>query len=69
MTADEIKRLPIEEKIQIMEALWVDLREQVERADVSPSVQRLLDERRERVRSGQAQILDWDSVKGTLGWT
>ena len=69
MTADEIKRLPIEEKIQIMEALWADLRERFERADVSPSVQRLLDERRERVRSGQAQLLDWDSVKGTLGRT
>ena len=69
MTADEIKRLPIEENIQIMEALWVDLRERFERADVSPSVQRMLDERRERVRSGQAQLLDWDSVKGTLGRT
>ena len=69
MTADEIKRLPIKEKIQIMEALWVDLRERFERADISPSIQRLLDERRERVRSGQAQLLDWDSVKGTLGRT
>ena len=67
MTTDEIKRLPIEEKIQIMEALWDDLRERFERAEIPPGAKRLLDERRERVRSGQAQILDWDSVKGTLG--
>ena len=67
MTTDEIKRLPIEEKIQIMEVLWGDLRERFERAEIPSSVKRLLDGRRERVRSGQAQILDWDSVKGTLG--
>jgi len=67
MTTDEIKRLPIEEKIQIMEALWDDLRERFERAGIPLSVKRQLDERRDRVLSGQAQLLDWDSVKGTLG--
>ncbi len=67
MTTDEIKRLPIEQKIQIMEALWDDLRERFERSEIPESIKRLLDERRERVRSGQTQILDWDSVKGTLG--
>ena len=67
MTTDEIKRLPIEQKIRIMEALWDDLRERFERAEIPASVKRLLDERRERVRSGQAQLLDWDSIKGTLG--
>jgi putative addiction module component (TIGR02574 family) len=69
MTTDEIKRLPIEQKIQIMEVLWDDLRERFERAEIPASVKRLLDERRERVRSGQAQLLDWDSVKETLGRT
>lgn len=64
---DEIKRLPIEQKIQIMEALWDDLRERFERAEIPASVRRLLDERRERVRSGQARLLDWDSIKGTIG--
>ena len=67
MTTDEIKRLPIEQKIQIMEALWDDLRERFDRAEIPASVRRLLDERRERVRSGQAQLLDWDSIKGTIG--
>ena len=67
MTADEIKRMPIDQKIRLMEALWDDLRERFERAELPPAVKRLLDERRERVRSGQAQLLDWDSIKGTLG--
>jgi Putative addiction module component len=67
MTTEEIKRLPIEQKIQMMEALWEDLRERFERSEIPESVKRLLDERRERVGSGQAQLRDWDSVKGTLG--
>jgi putative addiction module component (TIGR02574 family) len=67
MTIDEIKRLPLDEKIRLMEALWDDLRERFERAEIPESVKRLLDERRERMRSGKAQVLDWDSVKGTLG--
>ncbi len=67
MTTDEIKRLPIDQKVQIMEVLWNDLRERFERAEIPASVKRLLDERRERVSSGQSQLLDWDSIKGTLG--
>jgi hypothetical protein len=67
MTTEEIKRLSIEQKIQMMEALWEDLRARFERSEIPESVKRLLDERRERVRSGQAQLRDWDSVKGTLG--
>jgi putative addiction module component (TIGR02574 family) len=67
MTTDEIKRLPIEQKIQIMEALWDDLRERFERAEIPVSVKQLLDERRERVRSGPARLLDWDAIKGTVG--
>ena len=69
MTADEVKRLPIEQKIQIMEALWEDLRERFERPEIPASVEGLLDERRERVGSGQAKLLDWDSIKEGLGRT
>jgi putative addiction module component (TIGR02574 family) len=64
MTTDEIKNLPIEQKIQIMEVLWEDLRE---RFEISEQQKKLLDERRKRVRTGQAQLLDWDSVKASIG--
>ena len=67
MTAKEIKELPIEQKLQIMEALWEDLRERFEKSEISDNLRRLLDQRRGRVGSGDAQLLDWDSVKGTLG--
>ncbi len=67
MTTNEIKGLPIEQKLRMMEALWEDLRERFERFEIPEWHKKLLDERRERVRTGQAQLLDWDSVKGTIG--
>ena len=67
MTAADVKALSIEQKIQIMEAIWEDLRERFERLDVSPQQRQLLDDRRARVREGSAKLLDWDSVKGSLG--
>jgi putative addiction module component (TIGR02574 family) len=67
MTAEDVKSLPVERKIQIMEALWEDLRDRFERSELSPQQKDLLDRRRARVREGTAQLLDWDAVKGTLG--
>ena len=67
MTTEDVKALPIERKLQIMEAIWEDFRDRFERLDV-PQVQKdLLDHRRARVREGAAQLLDWDAVKGTIG--
>ena len=67
MTAEEIKALPINQKIQIMETLWEDLRARFDRLELSAEQKALLDERRARVRSGAARILDWDSVKTAIG--
>ncbi|MGO8925325.1 MAG: addiction module protein [Limisphaerales bacterium] len=67
MTAEDVKALPIDRKIQIMEAIWEDFRDRFDRSDVSPQQKDLLDRRRARVREGAAQLLDWDSVKGAIG--
>ena len=66
MTAEEIKALPIERKMQIMEAIWEDLRERFDRLEVTQQQKDLLDRRRARVREGSAQLLDWEAVKGTI---
>ena len=50
---------------KIMEAIWEDFRNRFDRLDVSPQQKELLDRRRARVREGAAQLLDWESVKGT----
>lgn len=67
MTVDQVKALSVREKLQIMEAIWEDLRERFEGSDLSDSQKRLLDERRSRVANGDAHMVDWDSVKGSLG--
>lgn len=67
MTAAEVRGLPITEKIQIMEALWEDLRERFDRMDLPQAHKDLLDQRRSRVEEGTARLLDWDAVKSTIG--
>lgn len=67
MTAIDIKSMTGSEKIQLMEALWEDLRSRVEESAVPAQVQQMLDQRRSRVESGERSLLDWDSVKFSLG--
>jgi putative addiction module component (TIGR02574 family) len=67
MTAEDVKALPIDRKLQIMEAIWEDFRDRFDRLEVSPQQKDLLDRRRARVQQGEAQLLDWESVKGTIG--
>ncbi len=67
MTAEEVKALPTEEKIRIMEAIWDDFRERFDRMEIPQDQKDLLDQRRARVRDGKARLLDWNSVKATIG--
>ncbi len=67
MTAEEVKALPLAQKVQIMEALWEDLRDRFEQSDVPQRVRDLLDQRRVRVKEGAAKVLDWDAVKSGVG--
>ena len=67
VTAQEIKQLPAEEKIRIMEVIWDDLRERFEGSELSQALKDLLDSRRARVRTGEAQLLDWDTAKRNIG--
>jgi putative addiction module component (TIGR02574 family) len=67
MTTEEVKALPVDEKIRMMEAIWEDFRERFDRMEIPQEQKDLLDQRRARVREGKARLLDWESVKGTIG--
>ena len=67
MTALEIKTLPIEEKVRLMEAIWEDMRDHCEESPVSQEVVELLKTRQARVEQGEARLLDWDKVKFSIG--
>ena len=67
MNIAEIRLLPLSEKLQIMEAIWEDLRNHAEAVLVPDWQKKLLDERRKAVEEGREQVLDWDEVKHSLG--
>jgi putative addiction module component (TIGR02574 family) len=58
MTLTEIRKLPVKEKIQIMEVLWEDLRSQVQEEPIPDWHKELLDNRRKAVDAGHEKILD-----------
>ena len=66
MSIAEVNKLTLREKLQIMEAIWIDLRQHVDALDAPPEHRDLLDSRRDRVASGQAALHDWDQVKHTI---
>jgi hypothetical protein len=67
MTCEEIKKLPVEEKMRIMQVIWEDMREHYQEAAVSEQLVDFLKERQARVEGGQARLLDWDAVKFRIG--
>ena len=66
MSIAEVKQLSFAEKLQVMEAIWEDLRAQADRVGVPQWHQDLLDERRKAAEEGREKILEWDSVKDSL---
>ncbi|GAA5126100.1 addiction module protein [Luteolibacter yonseiensis] len=67
MNAAEVSQPTLREKIQIMETIWEDFRARADSFGISHDQKNLLNSRRDRIRTGEATILDWDSVKHTIG--
>lgn len=67
MTVADIAKLSLREKLQVMEAIWEDLRRKIDTLDVPEEHRQILDERRARVASGESTVLAWDRVKHSLG--
>jgi putative addiction module component (TIGR02574 family) len=67
MSIAEVRRLPLREKLQILEVIWEDLSAKVDEMEISDAERKLLDSRLDRVRSGETKILDWEEVKHTIG--
>lgn len=67
MTAQEIRTMPTDEKVRLMEAIWEDMRDHYEKSPIFQEVIDVLRERRARVERGEARLLDWDKVKFAIG--
>jgi putative addiction module component (TIGR02574 family) len=66
MSIAEIRQLPLSEKLQIMEAIWEDLRARAEDLPVPEWHKELLDARQDAVAEGREKVLDWDDAKRSL---
>ena len=67
MNLSEVRCLPIREKLQILEALWEEFSDRVGDMDVSVAERELLDHRLRRLETGEAEVVDWESVRESLG--
>jgi len=67
MKTEEVKQLPIEEKMRLLKILWQDMRDRFDQVNLSKEQKALLDARRERVSSGEVAMLDWVSAKDISG--
>jgi hypothetical protein len=64
MTAlEQIRRMPLHEKLLVMEAIWDDISREETTLEVPQWHKELLDERERLVENGQAQFIDWEEAK------
>jgi hypothetical protein len=63
---DEIPKLPVADKLAIMEALWSDLHGAMEASSPPDWHREVLDERMRLIQSGEAVYEEWDRVKQEL---
>jgi hypothetical protein len=59
----QISQLSLEEKLEIMEALWEDLRSHADLMLVPQWQKDVLDNRERMIETGEASFKDWDSAK------
>ena len=63
----DLTKMTKEEKLLTMRNLWEDMRHGVENSPETPEIIELLNQRSARIKSGEAELLDWDKVKGSIG--
>ena len=61
-----LHEMSVEEKLQLMEAIWADLSREPERVESPTWHQEVLEETERRVASGQAVFTDWDAAKRSI---
>jgi len=67
MIAEDVRALPLPQKLHLMEVLWDDLRGHFDGLELSEIQKQLLDLRRKRVQEGKATLVDWDAARTKLG--
>ena len=66
---EQIHRMPLHEKLVVMEAIWDDICREEKKLEVPEWHKDTLDERERLVAEGKARFLDWDEAKGQIKQT
>ncbi len=59
----EIRQMPFEEKLRLLEAVSAELSLEPDRIEVPQWHKDILDERDQAVQAGREQILEWEEAK------
>jgi hypothetical protein len=60
---EQIRQLPLREKLLVMEAIWDDICREEENLEVPQWHKDLLDERGRLLAEGKARFVDWEDAK------
>ena len=63
----DVTRMTKEEKLLTMRNLGEDMRSDFSTEPETPEIIDLLDQRVARIESGEAELLEWNKVKGSIG--
>ncbi|MGB6220126.1 addiction module protein [Haloferula sp.] len=67
MNLAEVSKLSGREKLQLMDALWEDMRQKADADEFREDHLELVRHRWAKVESGESKMLDWDAVKDSIG--
>jgi putative addiction module component (TIGR02574 family) len=59
----EIRKMPLSEKLELLEAVWAELAADPDTIDVPQWHKDILDERQRAVDQGSMQSIDWEVAK------
>jgi putative addiction module component (TIGR02574 family) len=59
----EIRKLPLTEKLELLEAVWSELSSEPDTIEVPQWHKDILDERQHRVEQGSMEAIDWEVAK------
>jgi hypothetical protein len=58
--------MTVTEKLQLMETLWDDLRRNADSLESPVWHREVLEEREQRIATGEAKFIDWDVAKSDI---
>lgn len=61
-----LNEMTVTEKLQLMETLWDDLRRNADSLESPVWHREVLEEREQRIATGEAKFIDWDEAKSDI---